>query len=171
MLAVAGGTGVTFTLPIMLAALKEQMAPKFALEFVCVVRKTQDLLWLEDELGLLKSSASEKWNLRIKIFITRESEGILESGSAKDVVKAPGSEDMRLQSLLAEQARFDVAFLEDHHPSMFEIMDDFLERARSVGGSTEVLGSGPEAMGSDLRSAVAKVKGTESLSFYWDSRE
>ncbi|KAI6873518.1 hypothetical protein D0864_08014 [Hortaea werneckii] len=173
-LTVAGGTGVTFTLPIVLEGLRQQPKPRYALDFVWVVRKAQDLLWLKEEMTTLKFALGEHQNLRIKLFVTREtqtsvvqiSEKAVEKGTAESF-SSTGSE---LKDLLHEEERFSVAFLGDQHPSTADVFDDFVERARNVGGAMEVLGSGPESMSSDLRSEISRMKDRESIDFYWDSR-
>ncbi|KAK4550603.1 hypothetical protein LTR36_000182 [Oleoguttula mirabilis] len=178
-LAVAGGTGVTFAVPIVLAALKHQVAAKSALEFVWVVGKAQDILWLEPEMALLKSAMKASPNLRVKVFVTRDSEphqgfGLdneAEKGGVSRAASTASSDHAILESLLVQDiAGFSVSFLGDHHPAMAEIVDDFVDRSETVGGTMEIVGSGPEAMGSDLRSAVSNVRVAENLNFHWDSR-
>jgi ferric-chelate reductase len=47
--------------------------------------------------------------------------------------------------------------MDDHHPSLLEVVRDFMEE-RAVGAfRTRVVASGPRGMGSDLRAAVACV--------------
>lgn len=54
-LTVAGGTGVTFTLSIVFESRRQSLVPQALVEFVCVVRRAEDLLWLGQELGHLES--------------------------------------------------------------------------------------------------------------------
>lgn len=183
LLAVAGGTGVTFTLPIVMEAVQQFTNKRAVVDFVWVVRKSEDLLWLSKELAQLKRLLDQAAGLRIRIFVSRESassenekgklpligEKEMESSGSS---QASGDEDDALQSLLSSrESRFSVSFLRDHHPSVEEILEDFQERVGNVGGAAEIVGSGPEAMGSDLRAAVAASKSEEELGFYWDSRE
>lgn len=200
-LAVAGGTGVTFTLPIIIAAIQQCINRKAVLDFVWVVRRSEDLMWLKPEMQQLKEMLPDMLGLRISIFISRESskghrsqeidpekvlrrfkslestpgaEGQEAAGKGKAVAASVHSvpSEVDLEDLMtANSSRFRVRFLEDHHPNVEEIVADFRERASNLGGPVEVIGSGPEAMGSDLRSAVAKVEHSDGLSFYWDSRE
>jgi len=172
-LAVAGGTGVTFTLPIVREALRQQTAPRFGVEFVWVVRKVQDLLWLEEEVGVLKGMLKGNENLRVRVFVTREGEAVQEevAGSTEKGSEDHNAQNSALQEMLTEEGRFSVEFLAHRHPSMREVLESFLDRSQAVGGAVEIVGSGPEGMSSDLRAAVAEVKGTEGLNYYWDSRE
>lgn len=176
LLAIAGGTGVTFTLPIIFEAIQQFVNKRAVLDFVWVVRKSEDLLWLSTELAHLKELLNEAAGLRISIYISRESmsektrvkerENVLESS-----ISSLSSNE--LDDLLAVQdPRFSVTFLRDHHPSVSDMLVDFQERVENVGGLAEIVGSGPEAMGSDLRAAVSKAQARNGeLKFYWDSRE
>lgn len=196
MLAVAGGTGVSFTIPAAIAALRQIIVPQATVDFIWVVRRAADLRWLETEMAELKSMLRNNPGLLISIFVTRESTAQLpyccnvpagspptalstdpEKKTDVEVTSASSSSSesdgrSALQQLLAiDQPRFSVSFMGEKHPDMQEIMTSFMERASVAGGCIQVLGSGPEAMGSDLRSAVAKADVSEPLDFYWDSRE
>jgi len=196
MLAVAGGTGVSFTLPAAVAALRQMIVPQATVDFVWVMRRAADLRWLETETAELKAMLRRNPGLLISIFVTRESTAQLPyccnvpAGSPLALTSDPekktdieitsassgsGSESdgrSALQQLLAiDQPRFGVYFLGEKHPNMQEIVASFMDRASVAGGCIQVLGSGPEAMGSDLRHAVAQVEESEGLDFYWDSRE
>ena len=77
-----------------------------------------------------------------------------------------------MQDLLAMgQERFHVEMMGGQHPAMETVVASFMERANARGGSIQVVGSGPESMGSDLRAAISEVDTNESLNIYWDSRE
>ncbi|KAK3075536.1 hypothetical protein LTR53_001066 [Teratosphaeriaceae sp. CCFEE 6253] len=171
-LAVAGGTGVTFTLPIALQALRQQTGPTFAIEFVWVVRRARDLLWLREEILELQVAMKEAPNLRVKIFVTRESEAA-HTLASKELGHAvsTSSAETDLDELVCNTGNYSIAFLDGRHPLVEEIVGDFVERASTVGGSAEVVSSGPESMGSDLRSAVALVQHRLDASCYWDSRD
>ncbi|KAK6421430.1 hypothetical protein LTR95_016803 [Oleoguttula sp. CCFEE 5521] len=193
-LLVAGGTGVTFTLPIAFATIRQLIIPQAVVDFVCVIRRAQDLLWLPTELAELKAMLPDNVSLRIKIFVTRESTAHLApccdvkpvSGKAKLIDSEKTSSQSSsltvselssgavLQALLTvDQTRFSLDFMPNEHPSMQMVVNDFVERAAVRGGDIQILGSGPESMGSDLRAAVAGINGNtdEEVDFYWDSRE
>lgn len=204
-LAVAGGTGVTFTLPIVQAAMRQCINRAAILDFIWVVRKSQDVMWLAKELDEVKGLLEEFLGLRVKVFVSREegSETLRRSKEKEKEVESPESSskpsshhdsekkkkteetdgkvnatvssirsEISLDDLLSfNHPRFQIHFLKDHHPSIEHIVGDFRERTMDVGGVVEVVGSGPEAMGSDLRGAVAKVQEGDGIKFYWDSRE
>ncbi|OQN99658.1 hypothetical protein B0A48_14800 [Cryoendolithus antarcticus] len=191
-LLVAGRTGVTFTHPIAFAAIRQLIIPQAIVDFVWVIRRAQDLLWLPNEMAELKAMLADDVSLRIKIFVTRESTAHLApccdvkpvSGKAKVIESEKLSSQSSsstvseltsgaiLQALLAiDQPRFSVDFMPDEHPSMQAVVEDFTERAATRGGDVQILGSGPESMGSDLRAAVAVIRTSEEVHFYWDSRE
>ncbi|KAK3650576.1 hypothetical protein LTR56_006281 [Elasticomyces elasticus] len=177
-LAVAGGTGATFTLPIMLQALRQQLAnsPHFAFDFVAVVKRGRDLLWVREELMTLRECSERCKNLRIKIFVTRENGKASSSspGNASEKMlehaTSSSSLDSEADELLGSTGIYNVSFLGGRHPSIAEVVGDFVERAGIVGGSLEIVGSGPEGMGSDMRSAVALLPASIDVSCYWDSR-
>jgi len=169
LLAVAGGTGVTFTLPIVREVLRQRVAcgPEFAVEFVWVVKRARDLLWVREELAELRESAEGWRGLGVRVFVTRETEGQYDGSQEKENGSSTVSE---LVGLLSGASRCSVSFLGGRHPEIAGVIGSFVERAAMVGGSVEVVGSGPEAMGSDVRSAVAGLPVETDVSCYWDSR-
>lgn len=190
-LAVAGGTGVTFTMPIVIASLRQMIVPQATVDFVWVIRRAQDLLWLNKEFVEFKEMLEKNPGLRISIFVTREDQPHIpfccnrpskqfvkdsdpEKGPTTQISSRSSETSNRatLQELLAiDQDRFSVQLLGSHHPTMPAVVTSFMERANKRGGYIQVLGSGPDAMGSDLREAIAKVEERGGLDFYWDSRE
>lgn len=180
-LAVAGGTGVTFTLPVVQEALNQAIIPQAAVDFVWVVRKAQDLLWLATELSHLKSLLKAAPGLRVFIFVSRESrrDSRLVAQEKVPLDHASSASSSSLSSngtgleglLVTDNSRWNVAFLGDHHPATSQVVADFMDRASIQRGNVEIVGSGPEEMGSDLRSAVSKITTREAVGFYWDSRE
>ncbi|USW48599.1 Putative ferric reductase, NAD binding domain, ferric reductase transmembrane component-like protein [Septoria linicola] len=194
-LAMSGGTGVTFTWPIIMEAVRQNTHTAAVLDFVWVVRKAEDLLWLSSELNDMKKLLAEALGLRISIFVSRDVKHAVGKGKEKSPERGDGSGSgsekekndgiktsvsslsgrssiISLDDLLASSGpRFQVHWLKDHHPSIAELVLDFTERAKDFGGGLEVVGSGPEAMGSDLRAACSKVVVREDLKLYWDSRE
>lgn len=207
LLAVAGGTGVSFTYPIALACLRQMIVPQAFVEFVWIIRRAEDLLWLKEEMVLLREMLTKTACLRVKVFVTREArlEGLApgssgssssETGSQSDgssgVVdfeklgvgaraREVGERGLSRQGVLdlffgnaaadkKGDGCFKVEFLAGAHPDLGQVVEGFMERVGERGGCVEVVGSGPEALGSRLREAVAGVQTQESLGFYWDSR-
>lgn len=199
-LAVAGGTGITFTLPVLLDILARPVRMTRAIDFTWIVRSTQDLLWLAPELSSLKAriASQETPNLRLRIFVTREASSSVTPSSAEKVKDVPAvtvscardSEkaarssaaglSLSLGDLVASVPGFEVMYLGGRHPSIENLVAEFEERADVAGGASQVVGSGPEAIGTELRDAAAKRnrpgkvwEGDEegSMGMYWDSRE
>lgn len=75
-----------------------------------------------------------------------------------------------MQLLATDCPRFSVAFLNDHHPAIAEIVESFMERAAILGESIDIVVSGPEELGSDLRASVVTIRTSKALQFYWDAR-
>lgn len=185
-LTVAGGTGVTFTLPIVFESLRQSLVPQALVEFIWVVRHAEDLLWLEQELGHLKALLHTNPGLYISIFVTREQRENLDLSDTApvnttvvthDPEKTGNSSSSSLSNykslqglLLKDHERFSMEYV-GQHPSMSTIVESFMERVIKRGGYIQVFGSGPDSMDSDVRKAVSSVEEKDGLKFYWDSRE
>lgn len=180
-LTVAGGTGVAFTLPIVFESLRQSLVPQALVEFVWVVRHAQDLLWLDQELGHLKSLLRTNAGLYISIYVTREQKEGFESSSVAKINKTVITNDPEKTATSRPSSLFNykslqVLLLKDHerfsieyvgqHPSMSTIVDTFMGRANKRGGYIQVIGSGPESMDSDVRKAVSNVEEKDGLKFY-----
>lgn len=188
-LAVSGGTGVTFSLPVAIAALRQNLQPQAVVDFVWVIRYAQDLLWLQKEFTALKDSLETNPGLRITVIVTREFNAHLsgqdepvktqiiandpeKTGTGSSTPSSMLSNPKALEDLMrVDNERFCIKFLGNQHPSMQEVLSSFLDRATKRGGYMQVIGSGPEPMGSDLRAAIAGMESKDELRFYWDSRE
>lgn len=222
LLAVAGGSGVTFTLPLVLASLQQQkqqpVSAPVATSFIWVVRAARDLLWIAPELAQLKAALAEHPGLTIAIYITREAKGVngnnSDAGSEADSplhekthaditvaaahdaetssteadvtekrssASSSSSSRTSLSALLAPAPRFSVTYLAGQHPVLLDVVAAFRDRVSEAAGAaaaagddagTEVVGSGPPEMGTDLRVAVAEgARSVSSERFYWDARE
>jgi predicted ferric reductase len=178
-LCVAGGTGITFVLPVLLKLTANrstcQCDRKF--ELIWAVRRKADIEWIRPELDTLQK-ASKRLNLKIRMFVTRddqekstvdssdsEAEGkgnfvkveaagiptsFSQSSSSDEVCCAP-----RHGSYLVQQGRPDAALKpETRHPDLRALVHDFVES--TVRGPTTVFASGPGGMISDLREVVAR---------------
>ncbi|KAH9820438.1 ferric reductase FRE2 precursor [Teratosphaeria destructans] len=192
LLAVAGGTGVSFALPVVLRILKwrglggeKGVKGDGLVDFVWIVKKAECLLWLEEGIRTLRDAVEECVGLRIKIFVTREDGSSADAEASDEISKQAeisitpsGDCNKPLAGILTTSSpRYSVTFLNNQHPSTREIVADFIARVDELkcgggggGGGTEILGSGPEGLGSDLRAAVAGVRGHPGLGFYWDAR-
>jgi predicted ferric reductase len=184
MLAIAGGTGVSFTLPAVMAALADPSHPAQNIELVWIIRHVENLAWIAPELQFLKSRLSQPSTptiedekdhtivrttgskyLRIRIFVSRAPETRTQlhtqAGHEKDVEisSVSSAESMpthshEVQELLQPHPDFIVTYLDHQHPNAFSIVDTFIDETVSS-GRTQVLASGPAALGTDIRAAVA----------------
>ncbi|KAL4952313.1 ferric reductase like transmembrane component-domain-containing protein [Aspergillus filifer] len=174
----AGGTGVTFVLPVLLT-LASQPRRRGLLEFVWAIRRKDDLKWIEPELAILRKAASSSSNFRIRIFVTRgvDDKPAITTESTASTEPIPELKDLTVtgtqtpSSLSAPESEFDSEMKEStfyihtpsssaslssgntEHPDLPTQLSQFIGRTTS--GPTRVVASGPLPMVRDLRSAVA----------------
>jgi ferric-chelate reductase len=181
-LCVAGGSGVTFVLPVLLS-LVTGPASRFdrRIEFIWAIRRNQDRLWISPELESLRRATVDH-NLKIRIFVTREAEvhdkdeGIGEAdGSQPQMIEETveetstsphPSDDSKLAPTSVTEssspgsisihhpASAAAASPETRHPDLDALLCEFVDS--TVCGSTAVYASGPGGMISDLRKIVGR---------------
>jgi ferric-chelate reductase len=200
-LAVAGGTGISFALPIVQKAIAQAKETKQgAVELIWMVRKTENILWIAEELAGLRAELQQSVvDLQVKIYVTRDDVKLSSSASlasqssgekkepTENITTAETSSftsSLALNNLIAEQNGFSVEWLSDHHPNLKRsdgscILEDWLKRGAVNGSRSQVFASGPAGLGTDLRVAVAakndaskvfKGDGSGDVGFYWDDR-
>ena len=198
-LAVAGGTGISFALPIIQQAIAEAKQNKRhgAIELIWMIRKTENVAWIAEELGALRSeSSSDEVDLQIKIFVTRDTaqQSSASSVSSKSsaerkevsqgVTAVVSTSSSHWSSLITEVPGFSIEWLSDHHPNLKNVdgssmLEQWLARGAANGGRFQVFASGPPGLGTDLRVAVAakndagrvwKGDAGADVGFYWDDR-
>lgn len=200
-LAISGGTGITYTLPVITAALADT-SPVRNVELVWTVRHVENLSWIGPELAKLKSqldqsltqtrynhdgdklektpivSVEAKKRFRIRIFVTRSDDRVLarqqqanQPHSSKDkdygldfddrlspvssVASAfCASLDRELEDLTRECPNFSITFLDNARPQVSSLVDAFVDGTVEK-GRTQVVGSGPPELGTQIRAAVA----------------
>ncbi|KAL4778885.1 ferric reductase like transmembrane component-domain-containing protein [Aspergillus varians] len=173
---VAGGTGVTFVLPVLLSLATTTTTRRGLIEFVWAIRRKDDLKWIESELQTLRKAAAASSNFRIRIFVTRGSDDCPATTTTTTIPLQPLDpskeivvDHQRPPSLSASSNRsqmkeetFSVhepssaASLSSgntEHPDLATQLHEFV--SRTVAGPTRVFASGPLSMVRDLRSAVA----------------
>jgi NAD(P)H-flavin reductase len=155
-LAIAGGTGVSLTLPVVLAA---TASPSFAgapINFVWIIRRAPNTQWISRELDELKRRAAlQSTNLRIKIFVTQEDSNaadsevpivdIDEKDNTISVAKgsSSGSEISSSSIEKGRQSNFSITYLTGQRPSLQEMVEEFIESRASSSWRTRVIASGP----------------------------
>lgn len=185
---VAGGTGVSFTLPLAQNIIASTSSDeKRIIDFVWILRRAENLRWLQNELLEIRRQAAETSgvDLHIRVFVTREGEAPSTS-STSPAHSIPSEEvcDPQVKETLgvnvsteAKTPEHDVTnWLQNRHPSCKDIVMAFRDECV---GKIQVLASGPAGLGRDLREAVAECndsckvwRGDEGgeVGLYWDSR-
>lgn len=188
---IAGGTGASFTLPLAQTIIASTSASdeKRIIDFVWILRRAENLRWLQNELLELRRQATETpgVDLHIRVFVTRDGEVPSASSTSpapstptasKEVCDPKDKETLGVNiSTEAKTPEHDVtSWLQDHHPSCKDIVMAFRDECV---GKIQVLASGPAGLGRDLGEAVAgcndscKVWGGDEggeVGLYWDSR-
>ncbi|KAK9419157.1 putative Ferric reductase like transmembrane component-domain-containing protein [Seiridium unicorne] len=171
-LCVAGGTGITYVLPVLLRLIEAPGSRDRKIELIWAVRRKNDIKWVEQELDIIRA-ASKSHGVKVHIYVTREQSPAPslrdgKTGSQEAAVKEVGSSSSESSSIsesswqvrrIAEQDQY-------IHPNLREKVNDFLES--TVRGRTTVYASGPGGMISDLRTIVA---GCNSAAKVWKGNE
>lgn len=151
-LCVAGGTGITYVLPVLLRLVRGRPNPNRKVELVWAIKRRQDVEWVEPEMEELRRLGAAH-GLQVRIFVTDEplSLGSKEAraGDEKGAAESSG-DDVEGESLEgAPSTGSELA----HRPDVRVVVNEFVGNV--VQGPTRVFGSGPPAMIGDLRAAVA----------------
>jgi NAD(P)H-flavin reductase len=178
-LVVAGGTGISFALPIVMDAIKsaEETGIGGAVQLVWVIRKTRNMEWIAKELAALRGKLGNKRvDLEIKILVTRDTPSSftsslssssqdastekIEYGGEKGEEISVMAQSSSVSALISEMDGFSIEWLVDHHPHLDSsdgsgVIEQWLARGAIRGGTNHVYGSGPAKMGTDLRVAIA----------------
>lgn len=164
-LTIAGGTGVSFTLPFVLSALDSESTSPIGL--VWVVRRTKNMQWITPELETIFRAIETKESNRkifVRILVTRD-----ESVNGFSGINFPSS-----------SPAFQISHSTHKEIDFSLIMSEFNDFCGPEHGArVQVLASGPKGMGTDLRCAVAganqpgrvmKGDSGKDWSLYWDAR-
>lgn len=195
-LAVAGGTGISFALPIVMEAIKSNTGG--ATQLVWIIRKIANLSWISSELSTLRAALGSKTtDLGIKIFVTRDTPSTSASSPTSSLQNLStekinydekeisiATHSTNISDLISSIPGFSIEWLVDHHPHLDSkdgsgVIEQWLARGAVNGGTNHVFASGPAGMGKDLRVAIAgrndgaKVFRGDAggdVGFYWDDR-
>ncbi|KAF7905351.1 uncharacterized protein EAF01_005872 [Botrytis porri] len=195
-LAIAGGTGISLTLPLVLAATASdaKIYEGRAIDFVWIVRRSSCLDWIREELEEVKGRARDAgMNLNIHIFITQEedpdSEGKKEATITNDEKTVMEMDDKAMVNSISSlspeggSGGFKVSYLggcQCFHPDLKQVVNSFMQERAGNAYRTRVIASGPNGMGKDLRIAVAKcndgcavLRGGKKgdVELVWDARD
>ncbi|SMR45611.1 unnamed protein product [Zymoseptoria tritici ST99CH_1E4] len=185
-LLIAGGTGITFVLPILfhlMTAPTPRGSGDRKIEFIWVVRRKQDLEWVKPELDTLRA-ARARINLSIRIFVTREGGDGVESaqpesgdihcsadkkspaGNISALASIPRQSDDDIQPS-SSSASSTPSSLRKHSNTPTSAVNELNHRPSlptlisafidsTVHGPTTVYASGPPEMITDVRRRVAE---------------
>jgi predicted ferric reductase len=169
-LCIAGGTGITYVLPVLLELASRPQPADRRISLLWVIRHRKDLDWVAPELDILKRKCP---NLRtnMSIYVTRAADEVYPTAPAMsekattndcapeiDIKPAPASSSSS-QSLSSALSVHGVSKAElglthyEARPKLDAIVHEFV--GNTVVGGTTVFASGPGEMISDLRSIVA----------------
>lgn len=194
-LTVSGGTGVTYALPVIKAALADN-SPVRNIELVWTVRHLENLAWIGPELTYLRSQLDQSRKqryltdkdgelekdhtvavtamkrFRIRIFVTRPGSSRKSSPPVRplrpdekekdfafnDKLSPVSSVESELEEELEDLTRalpnFSITYLNNARPDVKAMVDTFMEHTVEK-GRTQIIGSGPPELGTQLRAAVA----------------
>lgn len=161
-LCVAGGTGITYVLPVLLDLVDSGLEGR-KVELIWVMRRASDIEWVEPELKALKRNPG----ILLNVFVTRE-EGVdrLGSGSSsEDVIEKEVGQTRRAGARVSFIGGQDRA-PEFRHPDLHKSVTDFVEDTST--GPTVVFGSGPVGMITDLRKVVSELNSADKV---WKGEE
>ncbi|KAI1299457.1 ferric reductase like transmembrane component-domain-containing protein [Xylaria venustula] len=163
LLCVAGGTGITYVLPVLLDLVQKPAVRDRKIQLVWAIRRKADLCWVEPEV-LAIHNATRSHGIEIHIYVTREA-----SSSASSIQEEKAEHlDIDAKNTCCSSScspvkgsqipmSLDIQKLGskglNRHPDLRALVNEFVEG--TVRGPTKVFGSGPGGMISDLRSVVA----------------
>lgn len=148
-LCIAGGTGITFVLPVLLKLVRERKALDRKIDLVWAVRRDMDIKWVQKELDEVKDTGCSH-GVNVDVYITREKDHHPSSSAS---------------SSKWEEGVCDCNDVGHHHPSNTEVpearrpnLDHIVSNfVGSVAqGATTIYASGPGGMIGDLRRIVAR---------------
>ncbi|KAL2175462.1 ferric reductase like transmembrane component-domain-containing protein [Thermothelomyces heterothallicus CBS 202.75] len=161
-LCIAGGTGITYVLPVLLRLVRGRPAPGRKMELVWAVKRALDLEWVRPEMEELRRLGAAH-DLRIRTFVTAEplsepsSSSSSSSSSSKEEKVKIADEKGRTESdddVESAQRGPSAGSGTGHRSDVAAVVDDFVGGVAH--GPTRVFGSGPPGMVVDMRAAVAK---------------
>ncbi|KAL5434588.1 hypothetical protein PMIN07_006953 [Paraphaeosphaeria minitans] len=178
-LCIAGGTGITYVLPVLLDIASKPQNRYRKISLVWVIRQRGDIDWVAPELSILKQKC-RNLHAGMQIYVTRTAEDHYEPDvptvsekaietpclPAKDITPVANSTFSSSVSVSSALSVHGVSKSElnlDHtqaRPDLKMIVKGFV--GSTVRGRTDVFASGPGGMISDVRSIIAGVnRGTD----------
>lgn len=147
-LCIAGGTGITFVLPVLLKLVRERKAPSRKIDLVWAVRRDMDVKWVEKELDEIKDTGCSH-GVNVDVYITREKDHHSISSTSLSKSNADGCDC----NDVGHHHPSTTEVPEARRPHLDEIVRNFVQEVAQ--GSTMIYASGPGEMIGDLRRIVA----------------
>jgi ferric-chelate reductase len=159
-LCIAGGTGVSFVLPVLLRLSQSTKSANRKLQLIWAIKRASDVKWIERELEALKQVSADA-NVDVSVFVTRDLGTKIESsGKEVQVLERPVKEETIVESAGASYVGSQNVSPHRNEkangtrrPNTAKLIGEFLEN--TVCGPSVVVASGPGEMISDIRRAVA----------------
>ncbi|KAI0814450.1 ferric reductase like transmembrane component-domain-containing protein [Xylaria sp. FL0064] len=161
-LCIAGGTGITYVLPVLLDLIQKPVVRDRKLQLIWAIRRKVDLRWVEQEIAAINNAAGSH-GVEVHIYVTREAsrsaasiqeeetEGL--GGDVKNFCSSSCSPVNGTQIPMSLDIQKLGSKGLNRHPDLEALVSEFVES--TVRGPTKVFGSGPGGMINDLRSIVA----------------
>lgn len=192
---VAGGTGITYVLPVLLELARQSVSPGRCIELIWVVRHAADAAWMQSEMDEVRRIKKDL-RLKIRMYATRDvggspSEGYdpsdsdgdktgkrtsitkanLASSSSSSSASSSSGPDAgcgcgEVNPLPVHKTGKPDADDDERHPDLAKLVGKFVNA--TTDGPTTVYASGPGGMISSLRSIVASCN---SPSQVWAGQE
>lgn len=152
---VAGGTGISYVLPLLLQLCRQNPVADRKIELIWAVRHASNVEWISDEMNVLRKH-QDALNLNIRLCVTREDNPILHKTKEQEaacVAASSSSEDI----ICPCEKTVDITenSVSQGRPNLSEIVSEFVQN--TISGRTVVFASGPGGMITDLRRAVATL--------------
>jgi predicted ferric reductase len=150
-LCVAGGTGITYVLPVLLAVVRRppRTTTSRTVELVWVVKRAEDVEWVAPEMEKIRRLGA-RHGVVVRVFVTDET---TDAAPASALGEKEVQVDAKRRSSSASGSNAEGGKATGR-PDLHGVVAGFVEAAAC--GSTRVYGSGPPGMIGDLRAAVAK---------------
>ncbi|CEI67770.1 hypothetical protein FVEN_g9575 [Fusarium venenatum] len=152
-LCVAGGTGITYVLPVLLKSILQSPSSLRKVQLIWAIRKELDKQWVQDELESIYQ-AVDSHGIEVNVYVTREAvlPIVIQNTAHGDKEADVGTSSSAPSD--SDEARNGVdRNSKNCHPDLTEMIPNFVKG--TIRGPTIVFASGPGSMISDLRSAVA----------------
>ncbi|KAJ8111209.1 hypothetical protein ONZ43_g5675 [Nemania bipapillata] len=164
-LCVAGGTGITYVLPVLLDLVQKTAVRERKIQLIWAIRRKADMCWVEQEIMAVNNAAASH-GIEVHIYVTRESDSSTSSLQdeklgeqiidVKEICDSPSCPSTLINGIQTPIS-LDIQKLGsrglNHHPNLKSLVGDFVNG--TVRGPTKVFASGPGGMISDLRSIIA----------------